>query len=149
LAYAQRAPEDLIEILGQVSDAMINKSKWADARVVVNADSRRRLGLVEPENMVYLQGAPRRCVLREIGFSSARIVLLDTITPQVQDPAVLRFVFDAQEETVDIPGVVREITAVQDAAHISVLDIQYNSSSIPLLYTLNISNHLTRSSRSR
>ncbi|MDR3312551.1 MAG: pilus assembly protein PilZ [Spirochaetaceae bacterium] len=149
LAFVQHSPDDLIEIIGQLSEAAINAVQRAEERVPLNADAKRKLGLIKPENIVYIQGAPQRCLLREISFGSAWLVFLNPIVPQINEKVVLRLEFDNLDEPVDILGVVQETQSVNEATNISIVTIRYNPPTIPLTYTLFLSTFLTRTSRER
>jgi hypothetical protein len=59
LAYTQRAPDDLIEKLGTLLEANINSAKRREERILVTPDSMRRLGIVQKETIVFIQGIPR------------------------------------------------------------------------------------------
>ena len=74
--YTQRAPDDLIEKLGILLEANINSQKRRNERVVITPEISRKIGLVEKGTVVYIDAVPRRCLIRDLSFSGAKILLV-------------------------------------------------------------------------
>jgi hypothetical protein len=148
LTFVQQPPDDLIEIIGRCADTQVQSESRKEERIPFTQDVRRKMSLLKEENAIYLQNATRRCMLRDIAFSGARLVLLDTsIVPQVGEAAALRFVFDDLELPVDVPGVVTAVLPVEGTPDLMVLTVHYIDSNVPLAYKLHVNNGLPRKER--
>jgi hypothetical protein len=145
LTFVQQPPDDLIEIIGRCADTQFHSQARKDERIPFNPETRRKMSLLKEENVIYLQNATRRCILRDIAFSGARLVLLDTtVVPVVGEAAALRFIFDDLELPVDVPGVVTEVLPVKGTPDLMVITVQYVVSNVPLSYKLHVNNGLPR-----
>ncbi len=76
LQFTQRPPDDLIEIMGRMLDANINSTKRKDERINVTPESMRRLHVDSNNTAVFIQKVPRRCILRDISFSGAKVIMM-------------------------------------------------------------------------
>jgi hypothetical protein len=75
LVYTKRPPDDLIAILGQMLEIKVNSKKRTDDRIDITNDSLRILGLASKNAKISLDGIPRNCIVRDLSFSGAKIVL--------------------------------------------------------------------------
>jgi len=104
LTYTQRPPDDFIVKIGTLIEANINFIKRREERIVMTSEARYRLGIEKEDTIIYVQNVPRKCILRDLSFSGAKVVLLGVPKFVSGKETVLRIVFDDPAETLDIRG---------------------------------------------
>ena len=142
LTYTQRPPDDLIEILGRLIDANTSSARRKEERIPVTADSARAMGLNHKDAMVYIDGVPRRCIVRDVSFGGAKVVILGLAKFLVNKQANLRLTLSETDEEVDVPATVVRFEAVEGRSDIAALALQFDTETIPMKYKLMISGFL-------
>ena len=145
LTYTQRPPDDLIEILGRLIDANTSSARRKEERIPVTADSARAMGLNHKDAMVYIDGVPRRCIVRDVSFGGAKVVILGLAKFLVNKQANLRLTLSETDEEVDVPATVVRFEAVEGRSDIAALALQFDVETIPMKYKLMISGFLNSS----
>jgi hypothetical protein len=143
LSYTQRPPDDLIEMVGHLIDANINSIRRKDERIIVNEESRRKLAIAKDETLIHVQGVPRRCILRDISFGGAKVVLLGLVQFLKGKDIVLQMEFEDPRETVAIKGTIMNAELVQGRKDIVAVSIKYDEKTIPLTYKIHVNNYIT------
>jgi hypothetical protein len=141
LHYKQRPPDDLIEIMGRVLEANLNFSKRHDERIVIDTDNVRKLKLADKEAALAIQGIPRRCILRELTFCGARVIIAGIPKFLLEKPVVLSLEFDDPKENIPLAGKFTGSEEVSGRQDLSVMLISFGEP-IPLAYKLRISDFL-------
>lgn len=144
LQFTQRPPDDLIEIVGRLLEANANAVRRREERVVINEDSKRKLGLLKEECIVEIQGVPRHCVLRDVSFSGAKILLIGLSQFLANKEAVLKLEFEDPAETLQIKGIIVAADLIQGRKDICAASIRFDEKHIPLSYKLHINDYLTQ-----
>ena len=142
LSYTQRPPDDLIEILGRLIDANTSSSRRKDERVPITADSARAMGLNHKEARVYIDGVPRRCIVRDVSFGGAKVVILGVAKFLVNKKASLRLTLSETDEEIDVPATVLRFEAVEGRSDIAALALQFDADAVPMKYKLMLSGFL-------
>lgn len=143
LAFTQRPPDDLIENLGRLIEANFNASRRKEERIIINADSKRRLNLLKEETLVYIQNIPRHCILRDLSFSGAKIVLKG-IAQFLKDKAtILRLDFIEPRETIGIQGQIVKAETIEGHKDLAAVSIKFLETAVPMSYKLHINSYLT------
>lgn len=143
LSYVQRPPDDLIELIGRLLDANINSLRRKDERVILTDDAKRKLNLVRSETIVFIDNVPRHCIVRDISFSGAKIILQGVAQFLNNKAIILRLDFDEPQEMITLPGMIVKTEPVQGRKDIIVVCIQYDSVQIPMSYKLHINTYLS------
>ena len=143
LSYNQRPPDDLIEMVGHLLDANINSIRRKEERILINEDSRRKLSIPHEETIVVVQNVPRHCILRDLSFGGAKIILLGLAQFLTGKDIILRIDFDDPHETISLQGKIMNAEQVQGRKDIISVNIRYNDDSVPLSYKIHINNFLT------
>jgi hypothetical protein len=142
LSYTTRPPDDLIAILGQMLEINVNSKKRTDERIDITADSIRILGLVSKNAKLSLEGIPRNCIVRDISFSGAKLILPGIAKFMNNKDCVLGMI--AKENKVfTLRGKVIRVDTVADRKDIAVLAVKFNEESISMDYKKMINNYLT------
>jgi hypothetical protein len=143
LTYTQRPPDDLIEMVGHLLDANTNSIRRKEERILINEDSRRRLSIPHEETIVIVQNVPRHCILRDLSFGGAKIILLGLAQFLTGKDIVLRIEFDEPHEVISLQGKIIAAEQIQGRKDIISVNIQYNDATVPLSYKIHINSFLT------
>ena len=142
LQFTQRPPDDLIEIIGRILDANVNSSKRRDERILLTTESQRRLKLLSKESAAFIQGVPRRCILRELSFSSAKLIMMGVAKFLVDKETALRFDFDDPRESFLVKGKFVRSESVEGKKEMIALAMEYDETQIPMGYKIRINEYL-------
>jgi hypothetical protein len=140
LQFSQRPPDDLIEIVGRVLEANVNCSKRKDERIVINAETLRKLHFLNKDVGVTIENVPRRCILRDISFTGARLVLLGIAKFLIDKRIVIKFDFHEPNESYSIEGKIVDVEKVADRDDMIVANVIY-SETVPMDYKLRLSGY--------
>ncbi|GMO30590.1 MAG: PilZ domain-containing protein [Termitinemataceae bacterium] len=143
MQFAQRPPDDLIEIVGRVIEANLNAAKRKDEIIQINAESLRKLKYAGKEVGITVQGVPRRCILRDISFSGARVIVLGISKMLINKPGSIKFEFTDPAESYEINGTFIGGDAVTDRKDMVVLDLRYDEQHLPMTYKVRLNEYLT------
>ena len=141
LAYTQKPPDDLIEILGKLLEANINAKRRKEARILITPESLKVIGLNSRESLVTIGREPRKCLIRDLSFSGAKILFMGQIKELVGQETVLEIPLKDQEP-IKIPGVIIRYEEVQDRNDIAAIAILFAEDKIPMVYKLHINEYL-------
>jgi hypothetical protein len=140
--FTQRPPDDLIEIVGRVFDANVNSTKRKTDKIVITNETQRKLKLLSKETVVFIQGVPRRCILREVAFSNAKVIMLGVAKFIVDKETSLRFDFDDPRESFLVKGKFVNSEEVEGKQEMVALAMEYDEPSIPMGYKIRINEYL-------
>ena len=143
LTYTQRPPDDFIVKIGTLIEADINFIQRKEERIVMTGEARHRLGIEKEDTIVYVQNVPRKCILRDLSFSGAKILLLGVPKFVNGKKTVLRIGFDDPVETVDIRGAIVSADFAEGRQGIVTASIQFDEKAVPAVYKLHINDYLT------
>jgi hypothetical protein len=142
LTYTQRPPDDLIEILGELLEANVNAKRRKEQRITVTADSAKQMGIQQKTPKLFVEGVPRKCILRDVSFSGAKVVILGVAKFLVGKSAILRIELDEPSEVVDIEGEVVRFDAVEGREDLAAVALKFQEDAVPMSYKLRINNYL-------
>ncbi|MDR0402331.1 MAG: PilZ domain-containing protein [Treponema sp.] len=142
LIFTQRPPDDLIEIIGRVLDANVNSAKRKEERIILSPDSIRKMGILTKETAVFIQGVPRRCILRDISFSGAKIIMMGIAKFLVNREAALRIDFDDPRESFLLKGKFVRSEAVEGRKELIALAMRFSDDAIPMGYKIRLNDYI-------
>ena len=142
LTYTKRPPDDLIAILGQMLEINVNSKKRNDERIDINSDSIRVLGLLSKNAKLSLEGIPRNCIVRDISFSGAKIIL-PGIAKFLNDKECVLGMVAKEDKIFALKGRVVRVETVAERKDIAVLAIKFNEDSISMDYKKMINDYIT------
>ncbi|MDR2517391.1 MAG: PilZ domain-containing protein [Spirochaetaceae bacterium] len=144
LQFTQRPPDDLIEVLGRLLDANYNSVKRKNDRINLTADAVRRLKVQINDVAVFIQQVPRRCILREISFSGAKLVVMGVAKFLVEKESALKIDFEDPYESFAIQGKCIAADAVEGRQDLLAVALEFNESTIPMAYKIRINDYLSQ-----
>lgn len=143
LNFTQRPPDDLIVRVGEFVEVNENFNIRKEERIGINKNSMRELGILKEESVIFIANVPRRCILKDVSFGGARVMLLG-IPKFLQDKIVqLRLLFSDTNEQVALNGTVVNAVFMEGRKDISIVNIQYNTNEIPMSYKFHINRYIT------
>ena len=143
LTYTQRPPDDFIVKIGALIEADINFIQRKEERIVMTSEARYRLGIEKEDTIIYVQNVPRKCILRDLSFSGAKVVLLGVPKFVSGKETVLRIIFDDPPETLDIRGSIIHADFAEGRQDIVTASIKFDESAVPSAYKLHINDYFT------
>jgi hypothetical protein len=143
LQFTQRPPDDLIEIMGQVLDANINSAKRKDERIAITPDTIRKLKIVSKDIAIFIQEVPRRCMLRDISFSGAKVIMMGVAKFLVDKNIVLRLDFDDPRESFLIKGKFARAESVEGRKELVALAIDFKETDVPMGFKVRLNDYLS------
>lgn len=145
LTFTQRPPDDLIETLGQLLEANVNAVRRKEERIIINADSKQRLNLIKEKTIVTIQNVPRNCILHDVSFSGAKVILVGIAHFLQNKEALIQFEFDEPHEIITIKGQIVSATEIEGRKDLSSVSIKYDDKSVPMAYKIRINAYITAS----
>lgn len=143
LQFAARPPDDLIEICGRLLEANANAVRRREERIPITEDSKRKLNLAKEECNVIVQSVPRHCVVRDISFSGARVILIGLSQYLSGKEAILRLEFNEPSEILSIRGTIVAADLIQGRKDICIASLKFDESSLPLSFKMHLNTYLT------
>ena len=143
LTFTQRPPDDFIEIIGKLIEANTNAVRRREERIVITEESKRRLGIMKEETIIHIQNVPRHCILRDLSFSGAKVVLMGLAMFVKDKEAVIRIDFEEPRETINIPGKVVATENVGGRKDLIAASIKFDEAAVPMPYKMHINGYLT------
>jgi hypothetical protein len=141
LQFPQQPPDDYIEILGRILNATVNSTRRKEERVVITPEVMRKLRLMTKDAVVFVDGVPRRCILRDLSFSGAKIVMVGVAKFLEGRTAGLRVDFDDPRESFNIKGSFIRADLVEGRKDLVALGIKFQDT-IPMGYKVRLSDYL-------
>jgi hypothetical protein len=142
IQLTQRPPDDLIEIMGRVLDANVNSAKRREERILLNPDIIRKLNLLAKETAVFIQGVPRRCILRDLSFSGAKLIMMGVAKFLVSREVSLRLDFEDPRESFSIKGSTVRSEEVEGRKDLIAIAILFTESLVPMGYKVRLNEYL-------
>ncbi len=134
LIYSMKSPDDLIELLGQILEANVNARRRKKERIVITPESLRGIGLDAKEAHVYIDSIPRKCIVRDLSFSGAKILIVGVAKFLVDKDAVLQLSFGSGKELFKISGKIIRFEEVAGRKDISSLAINFEEEEAPVAH---------------
>ncbi|MCL2804356.1 MAG: PilZ domain-containing protein [Treponema sp.] len=146
LQFSNRPPDDFIEIMGRVLDANVNSAKRKDVRIPLTQDNMRKLNIMSTETAVFIQGLPRRCILRDISFSGSKIIMMGVAKFLLDKEASIRIDFNDPREAFSLKGSFVRAEAVEGKKEMVALGLNFDETAVPMAFKIRL-NEMIASTR--
>ena len=143
LNFTQRPPDDLIFKIGEFLEANENFYHRKEERIDINKNSIRKLGLEKEESIIYIENVPRRCILKDLSFSGAKVMLVGVPKFLVGKNIGLKIDFIDTNESVLIPGIIPRAEFLEGRKDIASVHIAFNGDTVPMVYKIHINSFIT------
>jgi hypothetical protein len=142
LEFAQKPSDALVAILGSLLEIKANALRRRDQRIVMTPDNMKKIGLLSKESCVNIDGASRRCLLRDLSFGGAKVLLSMMNLAQGPRKVLLKLQkCEIQDDTV-LDGNIVRVEDVEGHGDLVALSIQY-STDPPISYKQKINSVFT------
>jgi hypothetical protein len=143
LEFTQKPSDTLVGVLGSLLEIKSNALRRRDQRIAMTPDVMKRIGLQSKESCVAIDGTSRRCVLRDLSFGGAKVLLSTLGLPQSPHKALLKLQkCEVPDDTV-LDGSIVRVEDVQGRDDLVALSIKY-SSEPPISYRQKINSVFTQ-----
>jgi hypothetical protein len=142
MEFTQRPPDDLIQVLGILLEANANAQRRKDERIILTPESIRKLGLESKESFIYVEGVPRKCIVRDLSFGGAKVLVTGIAKFLSHKKATLKLIRGDPSEELQIPGEITRVENVADRKDIVALAVEFTQDT-PITYKLLINGYLT------
>jgi len=143
LNFIQRPPDDLIERLGEFIETNENFKNRKEDRIDINENTIRKLGIEKEETLVYIEGVPRRCIIKDLSFGGAKLLLVGIPKFLVKKQVALKLDFIDTGDTVSVPGIIARSEFLEGRKDIAAVHIQFAPESVPMPYKSHINTFIT------
>lgn len=143
LVFTQRPPDDLISRIGEFIETNENFKNRKEDRIEINQNSIRKLGIEKEESIVFVEGIPRKCILKDLSFGGAKIMFVGIPKFLIDKPVDLKITFSETNDTVGIKGVIKDAEFLEGRKDIASVHIKFDEDKVPLLYKRRINNYIT------
>ena len=142
VTFSQQPPDVLISRLGKFIDTNENFVRRKEDRIIITKEVLRRLGLEKEETIVSISDVPRRCVLRDISFSGAKVICMGIPKFLQNKPAAIKLSFSEPPLSLSIPGVIKNAETLADRKDIVTVHIAFDEAQVPMAYKVLINEFL-------
>lgn len=143
LLYNQQPPDDFVLKIGTMLDADFNFIKRRAERITINETTQRALRLDKKESIVFIQGVPRRCILWDLSFLGAKIIIMGLPQFLQEKSSILRLVFSDPNEVVDIKGILVKCELVEGRKDLCSVGVKFDENLVPPAYKIRINEYLS------
>lgn len=144
LQYTQRPPDDFIDIIGRLLEANMNASRRRDERILLSPDAMRRMSIISKDSFIYVQGVPRKCILRDLSFTGAKAIIVGLAKFLVGKECTIRVEVDEPRESLDIKGTIVRFEDVEGRKDLTAVAIHFDEALVPMTFKMHINDYLSQ-----
>ncbi|MBQ9630842.1 MAG: pilus assembly protein PilZ [Treponema sp.] len=145
VSFKQRPPDDFISKIGQLIESNLNFVKRRDDRIAVSKESQHALGIEKTEAIIFIDEKPNRCILRDLSFSGAKVLLFADSKSIINKNIVLAIQFSDSVSSTKIVGTIVGSSEIEGTPGFSSASISFSSDHVPMEYKIHINNYITAS----
>jgi hypothetical protein len=139
LEFTQRPSDILIGTLGSMLEINVNAVRRRDERIVLTPEVMKKIGLPSKESCIAIGGASRRCIVRDLSFGGAKILMSALGTPQGEEKVLLKLARCELKDDTVLNGSVVRVEDIEGRNDLVALSIQF-STDPPISYKQKINN---------
>lgn len=143
LLFTQRPPDELIIRLGQFLEVNENFKTRKEERISINEKSIKNLGISKEESVIFIADVPRRCILKDISFGGARVMLVGIPKFLIDKEVYIMLFFSETGEKIKIKGKIINADFLVGRKDIAVIHIAFNEDEVPMSYKFHVNNYIT------
>jgi hypothetical protein len=143
IQFSNRPPDDFIEIMGRILDANVNSKKRKEDRIPLTPENIRKLNIVSTETVVFIEGVPRRCILRDLSFSGSKVIMLGVPRFLLEKEGAIRIEFNDPRESFTIKGKFVRAEAVEGKKEMVALGLKFDETAVPMGFKIRLNDMLT------
>ncbi|HZK19155.1 MAG TPA: PilZ domain-containing protein [Treponemataceae bacterium] len=143
LEFTQRPPDLLIELVGRIHAANKNAFRRREERITISKEVTRKLQLDDKKTTFSIDNVPRKCILRDISFSGAKVIIVGVPKFVKNKEAVVGFSFEEPDEFIEIAGKVVQVVSIEGRKELLAVSLHFDEPKVSLAYKIRISNYLS------
>lgn len=143
LNFTQKPPDDLILKMGEFIEASENFKNRKEDRILINKESLRKLFMEKEETVIFIDNVPRRCILKNISFGGANVMLVGVPKFLIRKPINLQIEFSDISRPLRIQGIIQHAVFLEGRKDISSVNVMFVPDTIPMEYKVHINNFIT------
>lgn len=140
--FAGRPSDDLIQVLGVLLEANANAKRRREERIVITPETLKRIGLESRDCVVTVEGTEHRCILRDVSFSGAKVLVAGLAPSVAGQPVGLKVVRAEGGESIALWGEVARTEEVSGHPEILALGLKFLGDP-PVAYKMMLSSFLS------
>jgi hypothetical protein len=94
--------------------------------------------------MIFVENVPRHCILRDISFTGAKVIMVGIEKFLINKDAALRIDFEDPRETIILKGKFINAERVQDRKELVALALNLDENNIPMGYKIRINEFISQ-----
>ena len=145
LKYTQRPSDDLIASLGNLLEANINSQRRKEERIDINPESIRKLGLESKNATLMVDEVPRNCIVRDISFSGAMVLVTGVAKFLLEKDAKLKLALEDRQSPIVLKGKISRFDEYPDQKSIGSVGLNFYEDEVPMAFKMKINDYLTTS----
>jgi hypothetical protein len=142
LEFTGRPSDDLIQVLGVLLEANANAQRRREERIIITPETLKRIGFESRDCAVTVEGADRKCILRDVSFGGAKVLVAGLAPTVAGQPVGLKVTRAEGGEQVALWGEVARIEEVSGHPEILALGIKFLGDP-PVAYKMMLSSFLS------
>lgn len=143
LEFTSRPPDELVLRIGEFIEVNENFQNRKEERIALNENSLRQLGIPKEESYIFIAGVPRKCIMKDLSFGGARVMLVG-IPKFLEGKTIdLRLFFIDSDEKISLQGIVKSADFLPGRKDISIIHIEFIVDEIPMTYKFHINSYIT------
>ena len=127
LEFTHRPADALIEVLGSLLEINSNAARRKDERIVITPESMKKIGMESKESCVAIEGAPRRCIVRDLSFGGAKVLVTGVAEPRAERKVLLKLNRCEMKDDTILDGSIVRVEDVEGRSDVVALSIQFTS----------------------
>jgi len=143
MSFNHRPQDGLLEIQGGYLDLQKDARQRHDERIPITDASALVLGLLSRNSTITVDAIPRKCLVRELSYGGAKIILTGLAQFLGDKNFELELVF-AEEGKMFLPGQVVRSDPVEGHKELAVLGLRYSPEKVPMGYLTSLQRGLKR-----
>ncbi len=143
ITFNNQPPADLIATIGLLVETNVNAKNRAEERIVLSADAIKDLGIKTKSSSLIVSGVPRACILRDLSFAGAKIIISGLGKFLVNKPGHLNFEIEDMAP-LSLGGEILRYDEVEGRKELSSIGFKFNETVVPIEYKMRISDYLVR-----
>ncbi len=133
VAFSHRPPEGFLQIQGSYLALKKEANQRKEDRIPLNNESKDLLGLGSLNTTVTVDHIERKCLLRELSYNGARVILTG-VAPFLVDKHFTLDVPFQEKMPLALPGKIVRAEAVEGHRGLAVIALGYHPDQIPVEY---------------
>jgi len=133
VTFNHRPPEGFLQVQGSYLTLKKEANQRKEDRIPVTSDNRELLGLANLNTTVTVDHIERKCLLRELSYNGARVILTGVAPFLVEKHFTLAVPFQ-ERSPLAIPGTIVRAEAIDGHRGLAVIALGYHPDQVPVDY---------------